>query len=231
MPTWVTPQADTVAFDMDGTLVDSTETAVEGARAGLTRFYRDLGVAAAVPDAETIRSLIGMPSLEYFAALVPASYRDRAAKVREYVSEEEVRLIAGGSTRLFPGALDVLAVLRARGYGLILVSNCGPTYFDAVRGHCGLKGRFDREYCLAHAPRGDKTSALERALRELGSRSAVMVGDKKYDLDAGRANGMRVIGCRYGFNAPGELAGADAWVDAIGEVPAQLPDVANPRLE
>lgn len=223
----VTPHADTVAFDMDGTLVDSTETAVEGARAGLARFYRDLGVEPALPDPGTIRRMIGMPSLEYFAALVPAPYRDCAAKIREYVSVEEVRLIAGGSTRLFPGALDVLAWLRGRGYRLILVSNCGPVYFDAVRRHCGLAGRFDREYCLAHAPRGDKASALERALRELGSRSAVMVGDKKYDLDAGRANGMKVIGCRYGFHAPHELDGADAWVDAIGEVPALLPEAAT----
>ncbi len=217
----VVSRADMVAFDMDGTLVDSTETAVQGARAGLERYFRDRGVEPVIPDAATVRALIGMPSLEYFAALVPAPFRSDAARIREYVGENEVRLIEGGATRLFPGTIETLDLLRARGYMLVLVSNCGTAYFTAVQRACGLVGRFDRAWCLGDVP--SKREGLQRALRELGSRSGVMVGDKRYDLEAGRAAGMAFIGCRYGFAQDGELAGADAWVDSIREVPALLP--------
>ncbi len=219
--------ADTVAFDMDGTLVDSTEVAVQGARVGLERFFRDRGIEPLIPEAAEIRRRIGMPSLEYFAALVPPSYREEAQTIRNYVSAAEERLLAGGLVRVFPGALGVLGELRRRGYRLVLVSNCGPKYFRAVRSAAGLEDAFERAYCVEDAPRGDKASALERALGELGSRAGVMVGDKKYDLDAARANGLRFVGCRYGFACDGELDGADAFVDDLRELPGLLPERAG----
>jgi phosphoglycolate phosphatase len=217
--------ADTVAFDMDGTLVDSTATAVEGARAGLARFFRERGVDAPIPGAEVIRPLIGMPSLQYFAALVPERFRPEAETVRAFVGAEEVRLIRAGATRPFPGTLATLDELRERGYRLVLVSNSGSPYFAAVRQACALDGRFDRAYCLGDAP--SKTEGLRRALRELGTRSGAMVGDKRYDLDAGRAAGLAFIGCRYGFGLDGELDGADALIDDIREVAALLPGRAT----
>lgn len=220
----VADRVDTVAFDMDGTLIDSIDVGVEAARAGLLRYFQDRDVPPQIPARETIRNLIGMPSLEYFAALVSEPFRADSARIRQYVSVEETRLIQEGHSHLYAGARETLQTLRRRGFRLVLVSNCGAPYFEAQHRQFGLHDWFDRAYCLTDAPRGDKASALERALRELSSRSGVMVGDRQWDLEAGRANGLKVIGCRYGFARPGELDQADAWADRIEDIVSLLPE-------
>ena len=46
--------------------------------------------------------------------------------------------------------------------------------------------------------------------------ASVMVGDTALDIEAGRANGVRTIGCTWGYGSRDELvqAGADELVDS-----------------
>jgi phosphoglycolate phosphatase len=58
------------------------------------------------------------------------------------------------------------------------------------------------------------------ALRQLGGEAgeATMVGDGVQDLRAGKAAGLRTIGCLYGYGEPAALRaeGADGWWSAFG---------------
>lgn len=73
----------------------------------------------------------------------------------------------------------------------------------------------------AHAPPGiptdravGKAQILSAALAELGiaPEDAVMVGDTRLDVEAGKANGMRTIGVTWGYGSRAELAAADEMV-------------------
>ena len=44
---------------------------------------------------------------------------------------------------------------------------------------------------------------------------AVMVGDTKGDVDAGRANGLRTVGVTWGYGSREELADADEIVEEV----------------
>ncbi len=63
-----------------------------------------------------------------------------------------------------------------------------------------------------------KSLTVARALDALRAEDVVVVGDRFYDVDAARANGLRVIGVTWGIGDRAELQGADVIVDR----PAQL---------
>jgi phosphoglycolate phosphatase len=207
-------------FDMDGTLVDSDELAALSSEFGLRSYYSSRGLDPIIPSRAMRRSLVGLPSLEYFAGLLTADRRGDATEIRTLVAGEEVRRLAAGEGRLFPGVRETLAGLRVRGWKIGLVSNCGSIYFDANLKHLGLREMVDVAFCLDHFP--TKTDNVREAMRALGARSGVMVGDRAADLEAGRANGLRTIGCMYGYGGADELAHADAHISVVTELPSRI---------
>lgn len=205
-------------FDMDGTLVDSEELAYLASIEGLTDYYRARGGEPVLPSRAEIRSLVGLPSLEYFARLVPPERRGDAAEVRRLVAGHEVRRLSAGLGRLFPGVRETLGELRREGWRLGLVSNCGRIYLEANLKHL-LDGLLDVAFCLDDRP--SKTENVTLALSRLGVSKGVMVGDRTADLEAGRKNGLRTVGCAYGF-APHEIHGADAVIREFPELRSVL---------
>jgi phosphoglycolate phosphatase-like HAD superfamily hydrolase len=90
----------------------------------------------------------------------------------------------------------------------VLESHGITSFFEAVR--------------LREVESEDKTVMTRDLLARIAARPAVVIGDRRDDIEAGRANGARTIGCAYGFGTRGEIAGADAVVDAASEIPAAL---------
>lgn len=207
-------------FDMDGTLVDSTELAYLAARDGLLDYYRERGLEPLVPSRADLNALVGLPSLEYFAGLLPPERRADAAALRALVSRHERALLGAGRGRLFDGVWEMLESLRERGFRLGLVSNCGQNYFDANLEHLRLCEIMEVAFCLDHLP--SKTENVRAAMARLGCHEGVMVGDRRADVEAGRANGLRTVGCTYGFGTREELAEADFRIDAPRELPGVL---------
>lgn len=228
----------TVVFDMDGTLVDSEELAIRASEDGLREYWARRGLAPIVPPRAVLRSLIGLPSIEYFAGLLPEERRTDAAELRTLVARREVERLAAGEGRLYPGAWDALVALRACGWRLALVSNCGRIYLDANLRFLRLGEIMDVALCLDHFP--SKTENVRQAVARLGpvpataglpaeapparraGRDAFMVGDRAADIEAGRANGLRTIGCTYGFGTRAELAAADRLIASPAELAEAL---------
>lgn len=209
-----------VVFDMDGTLVDSGALAIASAFDGLHMYYVARDLPAHLPEPAAILGALGLPSLDYFAALLPPERRADAPEVREHVTRAEVERLERGEGRLMPGALATLATLRRAGWALGLVSNCGRAYFDANLRQLGLGAAVDVALCLDDGP--SKTDNVHAALAALGRRGGAMVGDRAGDVEAGRAAGLATIGCRYGFGSSAELAAADHTIGALDELPALL---------
>ena len=80
-------------------------------------------------------------------------------------------------------------------------------YLDAIIGP-----GFDNK----HASKAD---IVRRAAQQLGG-TAVMIGDRCYDIDGGKANGIDTIGVVYGYGSRKELeeAGATHVVDTVEEL-------------
>ena len=221
-----TVKREIVVFDMDGTLADSLELAVRSAHDGLRAYFEQRGQPLDLPPDAVIRGALGLPSLSYFAALLPEPLRGDAAELREHVVASELRQLAAGEGRLFPGALETLRELRRAGFALALVSNCGRGYFDGNLVHQGLGPAFDVALCLDDGP--SKAANVAEARRRLDAGSGFMVGDRLADVEAGRVNGLVTIGCRYGFGTPEELRDADHTIGALIELPGLLARLRRP---
>jgi len=211
----------TLLFDMDGTLLDSTAAVVDAVAAGLVRAYAEHGLSPVASDRGLIARCMGLATHIYFeqafdSTTVPDGLRaEFALSYARFTAEEEVAVIARGETRLYEGVAEVLTALQNRGHTLMLFSNAGDTYFDAiVQGH-GLSRWFSRTLCVEQARRNglaaDKNEMVGLMIDDPAQ--TVVVGDRVHDIDAGRHAGARTVGCLYGFGDPAEFEAAD-WTIA-----------------
>lgn len=155
---------------------------------------------------------------------------------RNYLSDPE-------QLELFPGVIEALKRLRELGYGLVVVTNqsgVGRGYFTleaveqvherliALLAEGGAS--VDAIYICPHAPeetcdcRKPLPGMALRAQAEFGfdPKQSIVIGDKKADIDLGRAIGATTILVRTGWGQDAEKAG-DASPDAIlDDLPAAV---------
>jgi phosphoglycolate phosphatase len=205
-------------FDLDGTLIDSEVGIFAGIRYALERMH------APVPSHEALRRWIGPPLRQNFASvLAPEHVEQGVALYREYFeatgwSEHEV----------YPGIPELLASLTAEGHTLVVVTSKVDIHAHRVVASLAFGDLFRAVYAPGpDSMTSEKASMIAAALSDFGGDKAttVMIGDRYYDIDGARANGVRNIGVLWGFGDAEELrdAGADAIVSTVDELRRAIP--------
>ncbi|GAA3689150.1 HAD family hydrolase [Arthrobacter ginkgonis] len=212
--------ARSVLFDLDGTLVDPAGAITGGIRHAL--------LSSGIPDPgqALLDTLVG-PPLAHGLMTVPGMTEARLpAVIRDYRSEYSRHGIF--RSRPYPGIPGLLDGLRAAGITLA-VATSKPEHialalleaqglldkFDAVRGAAAAE-----QDSLAEGPgKGHIVRAALEAL-DAGPDTAVMVGDRHFDVQGATVCGLECIGVAWGFALPGELeaAGAAAIVHSAHEL-------------
>lgn len=202
-----------VVFDLDGTLNRTDLFAVPAHQKAL----REYGITDKTDD--FIRSTFGSCSWDYVKLLLgerdsktSRDYLDRVAKYeQEFIAER-------GSA--FEGVPEMLKALREQGYLTAVCSNASARYIHMVLRTLKLDHLIDFVQELCAGMTKDQTLGL--LLEKTAPGAAVMVGDRSFDHDAAKANGLPFIGCLYGFN-PEEMQGADIRVKHPSEITAAVP--------
>ncbi len=196
----------TLFFDLDGTLTDPREGILRSIRHALDRLGRE------VPDDEALLDCIGPPLLDTFRKLVGEdASRDALAHYRE-------RFAASGwqENRLIDGIGGALGRLSERGAVLYVATSKPRIYAERIVTHFGLGEYFAAVFgAELDGTRADKRELLHYAKRMTGvGDDAAMIGDRRFDILGGRANGMRTVGVTWGFGSRRELeaAGADLLI-------------------
>ena len=216
-----------VLFDFDFTLGDSADAIVHCSRAA----FADMGLQPAEPSA--IRRTIGLTLQESFRVLVggaeaPPDDSQSAAEeyTRRYVAHADVVMTA--MTSVYPPAVSVLAVMRARGLSTAIVSTKYRYRIESILEHAGLSGAVDvivgGEDVTRHKP---DPEGLQRALDGLGIEGghALYVGDHPVDGHAAARAGVRFVRVLTGEDfGDGPWAGIEplATVKDVGALPAVL---------
>ncbi|WP_229791168.1 HAD hydrolase-like protein [Zhihengliuella salsuginis] len=206
-----------VLFDLDGTLVDP-RTAISG---GIGAALAAHGLP--VPADEQLDAMIG-PPLAASLQSVPGMTDELLPLVVEHY-RVGYRAHGMSSSVVYPGIADLLRELGEAGVLCAVATSKPEPLARELLDIQGLTSRFDA-ICGSNpdesAPHEGKAAIVAAALESLseadaGSRGldAVMVGDRFYDVDGARANGIPCIGVSWGYAGTGELeeAGAAAVVD------------------
>jgi phosphoglycolate phosphatase len=210
-----------IAFDLDGTLVDS---AVDIARA-VDKALLEMGertygvdeIKGWVGEGLTKllkRALTGALDGEPGPALVT---RAREAFRRHYLAEVCV------DSRLYPGTLEALDALEGR-YLLTCITNKSMEYTEPLLRALGIWDRFRM------VVGGDTVQALKPDPRpllhvaeklDLPPAACCMVGDSQADILAAKAAGFRAVAVSYGYGQGVDLMalGAETELDSLADLP------------
>jgi phosphoglycolate phosphatase len=218
-------QARAVAFDLDGTLVDSAPDLAAAANAMLAEH-----ALPGLPQARVVAAIGDGIEALVFQVLAESAGRSpdaaMAAKAGERFRELYARDIFTAS-RVFPGVREGLERIAALGLPLGCVTNKARAFTASLLDRAGLANRLAFVECPESA--GERKPApflLLKVCRSLGIAPGELlyVGDSALDVAAARAAGCPVVLVDYGYNRAGAVseAGADAVI-------ASLVDLAERR--
>ncbi|SES88544.1 phosphoglycolate phosphatase [Enterococcus malodoratus] len=206
-----------VLFDLDGTLTDSSEGILNSVRYMLEK------KALKVPDLATLHTFIGPPldeTLNHLYGLNKDESQKAVEIYREYYAEKGIKQLA-----VYPGIEEILETLSAD-YVLAIATSKPEFYAKKILADVNLSSYFTGIFGADLAgERSKKTDVIAYALEQLEGDSAVMIGDRKFDIIGAKENHLKSIGVLYGFGDLQEMTDAEA--DKIAATVEEIPAAVN----
>lgn len=214
-------------FDLDGTLTDSAPGICRCVQYALGK----MGIT--FTDLKALEVFVGPPLRQSFqehfalegedAETAVAFYRERFSTVGKYENSP------------YPGIEKLLASLKEAGFMLAVASSKPEVFVEDIMQHFALDSYFD---CIVGSDLEGKRDSKAAVIREVIRRMKItdekrsgmlMIGDRRYDVEGAKEEGIDSIGVYYGFAEEGELeaAGADYIVNTVEELQILLLEKIN----
>jgi phosphoglycolate phosphatase len=205
-----------ILFDLDGTLLDPKKGITGCIRFALKKLGRS-------PWRESdLTQFIGPPLRQTFATILSTSdkaliekavyfYRERFAKIGLFENE------------IYAGVTELLEFLHNQPLRLYIATAKPKIFAEKIVRHFKLNHYFEEVFGPDLEGRFDhKDQLIEFILLELSLRpeDTIMIGDRREDIIAGKANGTRTIGVTYGYGNQEEIQASKP--DYICHHPAEI---------
>ena len=201
-----------VVFDLDGTLNKTEIFSIPAHR----RLLKELEIDGKT-DADII-GFYGTVGSEYIRTFLPDADEETRRLYLKTVDRYEKELMQQLHDT-YPGSPEALTELKRLGYRTAVCSNAYISYIDFTLRALGLRDQIDEIQPLIRGMHKEQT--LRLLLKKLDPAAAVMVGDRRFDLEAARANQIPFIGCLYGYGAS-EMETADRVIRSGFELVAAV---------
>ena len=209
-----------IAFDLDGTLVDTAPDLV----GTLNLLLRQEGLAPLPID--VARPLIGHGARRliergFEAAGAPLPAERAAGLFDRFIAHYFARIAE--ESRPFPGVIPALGALKAAGARLAVCTNKPTDLSLALLGALQMSALFEAVVGPDGAPaRKPDPRHLEAAVHAAGGslQRAIMVGDAITDAEAARAAGTPLVLVSFGYTeTPAAELAPDVLIDHFDELP------------
>ncbi|SET11225.1 HAD family hydrolase [Paenibacillus sp. NFR01] len=197
---------DSIIFDLDGTLWDSTDTVVVAWNSVLENYKEDISPITA----EDLQGVMGLQIEEVGRRLLPNVEAERQHKILIECCDAENESLVKRGGKLYPNLEPVLIAL-SRKYKLFIVSNCQEGYIESFFAYHQVGGYFT-DYENPGRTGLSKGENIKLVMERNQLKSPVYVGDTEGDHKAALFAGIPFIYARYGF---GEASGYDDAIDRL----------------
>ena len=202
-----------VIFDLDGTLIDSAKDI-----AGSVNSLRKLMGQPPLTEKRVIAG-IGQGVRHLLSKTVP-----RNILLKHPTAAEDFRKIyldrSTRYTKLFPGGRALLKGLHKRGIKLAVASNKPSILSGKILRNLRISNLFSAVLCGDRVrnpkPHPESIQILMRRFR-VSPRDTLMVGDSRFDMEAGKSAGTLLAATTFGFGTRKELARykPDIWISRL----------------
>jgi phosphoglycolate phosphatase len=201
-----------VLFDLDGTVVDSSEGILNSAKEALAELGMD------VPSDDEIRSCIGPPIGETLEKVVGFSQLEKKRFYELFRSVYKDKYLFQCS--LYPGMTELLKELRKSNCLLGIATNKRIDTTKLLLDQFGIIDLFDVVVSQDRNEIKNKSDMISDALLNLmvDRNDAVMIGDSQNDLDAAKGAGVSFIGVCYGFGFKEPIKEEIELVDSVEDL-------------
>ena len=202
-------------FDLDGTLTDPMVGITSSVQYALEKF----GIH--VRYLKELIPFIGPPLAESFQKFYGFSKEDAEKAIqyyREYYAPKGIF-----ENEVYEGIPEMLAHLTEAGFTLLVATSKPTVFARKVLKHFGMEDYFSFVGgSELDGSRTKKAEVISYILKTCGieAKEAIMIGDRRHDIEGGKACGLESVGVLYGYGTEQELteAGADHIIRTVAEL-------------
>ncbi|MES2379215.1 MAG: HAD family hydrolase [Bacteroidota bacterium] len=210
MDTTLKNRYDSIIFDLDGTLWDSSAnvvTAWQTAKEQVDYIKQDF-------TQPMIHSITGMTYKAIFETLLPYLNEEQREEFKTLAGKYELEILYEKGGELYPGLEAALQSLSTK-YKLFIVSNCQNGYIEVFFKVSGLEHYFKGHQCYGTKNQPKNENILD-IIKDHDLKAPVYVGDTMGDYSAATKACVPFIFLSHGFGVVNE--DQVATVDGLGEL-------------
>lgn len=205
---------ESIIFDMDGTLWDSSKSVADSWNE-VIKTLPDVDITLTAADIQSIMGLTMDVIADRFFGTVS---KERRMEIMDKCGSHENDYLRIHGGILYPELENTLKKLR-KNHRLFIVSNCQQGYIEAFLDYYKLHEYFEDHLCW-----GDNTLCkgdnIKLIIKRNDIKSAVYVGDTQGDCDSAYYAGAEFVHAAYGFGK------ADRFLAEISSF-AELAELKN----
>ncbi len=195
-----------IIFDLDGTLFDTASAFIPACKDFFKEYERPY------PGDSEVMTLVGETEAYFKQWLIEQGFLQDFKTLRDKMIQLEVMHIYS-SGKLFDGISELLTELKHRQQTIALCSNAVPAYQQAVFTKTNISSYID----VVRLPQHEQDTKVNMVRELIASyptqAGTIIIGDRKHDIAAGKANGIITVGCVYGYGGD-EIKEADYIVQS-----------------
>lgn len=204
---------DSIIFDLDGTLWDSSEGVLKAWNEAIEEAGYDFSLSM-----ETIGSIMGLPIQDIANKVFAMLPEEKRLPMLRKCFDKEVVILGETGGRLMEGLEETLQILQKK-YRLFIVSNCQDGYVQTF-----LKAHHMEQFFVDFLCVGDegitKGEGNRKLIQQYDLKQAVYVVDTTGDQQSAKEAGIDFIFARFGFGT------AKNYLYSIDYL-AQLPEILD----
>ncbi|MEB8401043.1 HAD family hydrolase [Enterococcus casseliflavus] len=210
-------QVECVLFDLDGTLLDSKECSVKATKAA----FKEMGLK--VPSEVVIEHYMGIPIEESFFKMSEQPLDQETAAELIRIFRAYYQTYEESTLKVFPEISHVLEILNKRKVPCFVVSSKKTAVVKRNLVAQDLVAFFEEiigsDAVTHYKPHPEGINKVV-AHYQFDPTKTIMIGDAIFDIQMGKAAGVKTIAVTWGSHDPKKLSeeNPDALVDAPREI-------------